>query len=586
MIETVFAASLAATIAIVVYLRVARPPERRQLFHRGLLELAVPLTVTSGVFVVLQWRVRSAVDGIGAVTSIREIESAIRTVRNAYIERLVIPAWAQLLILGAILIAGAMWPNLRAARPVERFRTSMRWMTRVQIAATLLASFTFFGAVQATSANAAEVRLAANITAIERAYDDAFAAADEALATSAAAQLLADPVWTPAFGELSEALANQQTADAEIAAARASLAGEKDSPLREFRVRAEETRPAVERLPFVQRPRVETAGRRDTWTQAEANQLAADADALRRQAAAALVNAAADAGREAVAKRLVAEFFAGSVAEGLATVVLDASVLYDFRHHVADASASVVERVLRRGERLRDAFSSVLPRLRAAVTPLAPAAAQTAQTIYRERAAASAQTLAAARQVRSGTLAEYRAAANQQAAQEQEALVARATEKLGGRLALEAVWLIERLVERPGEPAMQRISRIHNLSAELRIGSLPVLAYKERQLGGGTRFNDALDREVESLLRTERYEMPFFNRMDVLDSIETETEWERYKRAFVLSKLEQGAVTISASEWHHARAQFRAPSATPGAPGPGRPGRPKPRPIPRPIRGR
>jgi hypothetical protein len=556
MIETLFAVSLPASLGGFLYLRFASVPSARQPLLRGVLELTVPLTLTSALFAVLQWWVRSVENSVTATTSIRDIERAIGTIRNDYMEPLVMPAWSQFFVLALILLAGGVWPQVRALFLV-RFKAATRWMTRVQIAATLLVSFTFFGSVQATNASHAEVRLRQNISKIQSAYVEAFAAADETLAKAAAVELLSNPAWQPALAPLAETLANQQSTDQEIAAARAAVVNADVSHLRDFKVTAEEIPASHERVAFVQRDRAETLPGREKWTQAEATRLASDAEALRRETVTELVTAAVDTGREALAKTLVAQFFAGSVAEGFAAVVLDASVLYDFRHVVADATNSLVDRVLRRRQSLKSVFAETLPPLRVKAAALAPRAIETAQSTYEERATASRQTLAATQQVRRDTLQEYREKANAQASREWRALAARVTAKLDPDLALAGESVLLRLVDRD-EPAMARISRIRTLEKDLRFDGtrLAVLSEKERELGGSQLFNEVLGWRIERMLATERYAYRDFTMTGMYDS-EKREEWEKIRRVLVLQQLGEGKTTIEPYQWEMASANFR-----------------------------
>lgn len=558
MIQTLFIASLAASIGVLLYLRFRDLPAPRQAMFRGLLELTVPLTLTSGVFAALQWWVHSVANSVTAASTIREIELTIRTIRNGYIERLVLPAWALLLILAAIVVSGAIWPQVRRAGVLGRFKTGTRWMTRAQIAFTLLASFTFFGGAQAVDARNAQVRLGETISAIERTYDRAFASADDAMAQVAVNELLSDPAWNPALDQLAETIANQQSADQEIALARTSVTGQPFSNLRDFKVAAEQISTAERRAEFLQRQRATELPRRETWSRAEADQLTSDVEAVRREAVTELVGALADTGREALAKRLVAEYFAGSAAEGLAAVVLDASVFYDFRHVVAEATASLVERVLGRRERFKTAFASIASNVRADAAVLAPRSAKTAQQTYAARASASRERLVAARQVHRDTLQEYRAAADAQAAREQEKLVERLTKPLDFELGVAAKLLLERLIE-TGEPAMQRISRIRALEKEFWHPSLTVavLAQQELKLGGRQTFNDIVEWRVERLLSTQRYRPDPFSMMSIMDS-DVQEMWEKDKRAFALAKLSEGATHIEPREWDRVYTNFKA----------------------------
>jgi hypothetical protein len=558
MIQTLFVASLAASLGILLYLRLREVPPPRQAMLRGLLELTIPLTLTSGVFAMLQWWVHSVANSVTAASTIRQIELAIRTIRNGYIERLVLPAFAQFLIIAAIVLAGALSAKVRSAGVLGRFKTGTRWMTRAQIAFTLLASFTFFGAAQATDARNAQVRLGEDISAIERRYDGVFAAADEALAKAAVNELLSDPAWEPALDQLAETIANQQSTDHEMALARMSVTSQPFSNLRDFKVTAEQIPSAEERAGFLRRERTTALPRRETWSRAEADRLKRDVEAVRRETVTELVGAIADIGREALAKRIVAEYFAGSAAEGLAAVVLDASVFYDFRHVVAEGTASLVERVLGGGERLTTAFASIVSKVRADAATLAPRTAETARQTYASRAIASRERLTAAREVHRDTLQEYRAAADQQAAREQQKLVDRLTRPLDSELGVAAKSLLERLLE-TGEPAMQRIARVRKFEQEFWFPSLTVslLASKERELGGREIFNDLVERRVARLLRTEPYNPRPFSTMSLADS-ETREMWEQNKRDFVLGKLSEGATTIEPHEWDRAYTVFKA----------------------------
>jgi hypothetical protein len=557
MIETLFAAALAVSIAVFVYLRVRDLPPPRQAMFRGLLELTVPLTLTSGLFAALQWWVRAQASSVTAATTIREIERTIRTIRNGYIERLVIPAWAQLAILIAFIAACAIWPQVRRSTALGHFKTGTRWMTRVQIAATLMASFTFFGAVQATNARKAQVRLGEDIASIERAYDGAFAAADDVLAQAAVKELLSDPAWNPALELLAETIANQQAATHEVSLARSEVTSLPNSHLREFRVAAEQIPSAEERATFLRRDRPPTLPRRETWSRAQADTLTSDVETVRRETVTALVEAAADTAREAMAKRLIAEYFAGSAAEGFAAVVLDASVFYDFRHVVAAATASLVERVLGRGERLHTAFASVLPNLRNGAKALTPRAVETARQTYAARVDTSRMKLAASQQVHRDTLQEYRRAADAQAEREQAKLFERLTAKFDHELSFAARSLLERLIG-PHEPAMTRIARIRQLERDVpwQSATVAVLVEKERELGR-TEFNKLVEWRVDRLLRTERYSPILSSTMSFPD-FDTYELWEKDKRAFVMQKLSEGATTITPREWDMAVTSFKA----------------------------
>jgi len=557
MIETLFAASLAASLGVFLYLRFAAVPPARQPLLRGLLELTVPLALTSAFFTVLQWWVRSAENSVTAATSIRGIERAISTIRNKYIEPLVLPAWSQFFVLALILLAGAVWPRVRAIF-LLRFKTATRWMTRVQIAATLVVSFTFFGSVQAVSARNAEVHLRKNIAQIQNAYAQAFATADETLAKAASVELLSDPAWRAALAALAETLANQESTDQEIAAARATVVNDDLSRLRDFKVGAEEIPASLQRVEFVRRQPVKTLPEREMWSLAEATRLNSDAEALRRETVTELVNGSLDTGREALAKVLVAQFFSGSAAEGFAAVVLDASVLYDFRRVVADATNSLIDHVLRRHQNLKSMFAETLPALRAKVAALVPRAIETGQITYERRATVSRQTLAAARQVRRDTLQEYREKAAAQAAREWTTLTEQVTANLDDDMALAARSVLRRLVDRD-EPAMVRISRIRKLEMDLRFDGarLTVLSDKERELGGSQLFNELLVWRLERVLATEPRGDPLMAMTLMYDSEKAE-EWEKTRRAFALQQIGEGQTKIEPYQWQMVGAKFRA----------------------------
>lgn len=561
MIFVCLAVSVLASCALLLYLRGSSVDESRHLLARGFLELTIPISIAAAVFAILQVWVRFIASSVNAVTTIREIERAIRTIRNTYVESLKIPPIAQFAIVIGLLVAGVVWPQVRAGGLLEGFKSLTKWLTRTQIVATLLASLTFFGSVHVTDARSAEARLARNITEIEREYDAAFASAEKAVAAYAAGALVEQPAWSGPLAAAADAIENDRQAAREASKAREQIAREPHSEFRDFRL-SFEREPAPAPRETVRRHHSRGREERASWSRAEGERRHREADALLAEVTTEAVHATVELSRSFAAEHAVKAFLSGGTAEGVAEAALDPSVIYDFRHVVAQMTVALVQRIAR-NESVREAFAAVQANIRAAVSRIAAPMAKRAAPIYSARAAEAR----ARRETAANALREYRARADAQAEREEVALMAdvrRYTSK--SVLAGEAMQVVRRIIDGPRQPAMARIARIRNASSAFRVKS-PAEAFTnlsalELRMGGETPFTRALDAEAESIMENEHesrwgyvrsrmheaYRRGAVGEPHPAETLVMLNRWDLAKRHYALTEMSLGR-TITPSQW-------------------------------------
>jgi hypothetical protein len=149
-------------------------PEKKKsikyLLLTGAREFLVPFTITALIFSLLQLWIDIRLQSVDATTTIRELETHIRWIRK-YLAPLKLDDWQQLLILIFIVALGYFLPKIKEFGVLKRYKQTTRFITRLYIVLTMLASFTFFSNQADKTFNAHIVRLSAQINQTESEYN-------------------------------------------------------------------------------------------------------------------------------------------------------------------------------------------------------------------------------------------------------------------------------------------------------------------------------------------------------------------------------------------------------------------------------
>ncbi|HEV7766287.1 MAG TPA: hypothetical protein VGQ76_14885 [Thermoanaerobaculia bacterium] len=420
LVNVTFALAVVASVFLWSYVRRNATTGRRSaLFARGLLELTVPLSVATGIFVVLQFRL-ARMTATSATSTIAQIESVIGEIRNTYLKELNPPAWLQLVCLFVIFAGGLLWPNVRAAMLMQKYKIATQWVARAFVLMTFLASFTFFGGSYNGGLAAADAKLVKAETEIRLLYGDLHREIDDTLLRYSILTMIEQPEVATSAADAVDIVRAFKREQQETREARSEIERVSNSGVDfEITSRIDPSRPASQRrrAASTHPPAVDER----SWSRARGETLHRE---LKTERAAAgvdrpeltiLTETTIDAVHEQTGKVLLAALVGDGPLRALLEVAIDPGVLYNLRD-VAAKRAIEAYREIAAGRELRNSFAAKKAEIRAELSALAKRsggavqiALSRAATLWRIRAAQATEAhKATTREINSKLAEQYR----------------------------------------------------------------------------------------------------------------------------------------------------------------------------------
>jgi len=496
-------------------------PQRAVLFVRGLLELTIPFAIAAGVFAVLQLRL-ARMTVTSATTTIGRIESVIAELRTVYLKELNPPAWLQLVCVLIFFAGGVMWPQVRAAMLMQKYKTATQWLARAYVFVTLLASFTFFGGQHVNGVTAAEARLMTDAAEIRLAYADAYRELEDAMWRSAVAAAIDHPDIGTQADKASTVVREAIRERMETHNARAEIERIARNEVRDFEVpRLEENArqenasrsepPIRKQPPAVDESRWSRAGGDATLRDVKEARSAARLD---RPELTIVAETAVDALHDHGGKAVLAAFIGDGPMRALLEVAIDPAVLHNFRDVVA-AKLNEAWRDIAAGGNAKAVFARKTAETRAQVSTLAKRSAtgiataiDNAAALWRGRADKAAEMHAAAsRDLNARAEAQYRREAAA------FARLYRATYRFpSAEVTTPAEHLLDGVLQevRAKDDPLDRVAALRDMRTRLTLEegkaadaeAVVRLVNLEKERGEVHSFHDALSPAVYDVLRT------------------------------------------------------------------------------------
>lgn len=525
LINVAFVVAVAVSLFLLQYVRRAVPrrdgtPPRTVLFARGLLELTVPFAIAAGVFAALQFHL-ARMTATSATTTIGHIESVLAELRTVYAKELNPPAWLQLACILILFAGGLVWPQVRAAMLMQKFKAVTHWLTRAYVLVTLLASFTFFGGKHLDGVAAAEARLVTEAAEIRLGYAEVYREVEDTMRRAALAAAIDHPDVSVHADKAAGVVRDAKRERVELDLTRAEVERVSKSEVKDFHVEpfAENSRPraprsgsrAKQQRPVVAESEWSRAGVADALREVKEARSAAGLD---RPELTIVTESAVDSLHDHGGKALLAALFADGPIRSLLEIAIDPAVLHNFRDVIA-AKVNEAWREIAAGRNPKEVIAQKAAAMRAQVSVLAQRSAgaveqalRSAGSTWRARADdAAVKHAAVSRELNQKADAQYRREAAR------VAKLYRATYRFrDANITAAAGHLLDVVLQevRAKQDPLDRVAALRNLNEQLALSSAKAndvdavvrLVKFEEKRGEFRPFHAALSPALHDVMRT------------------------------------------------------------------------------------